>query len=358
MKNIRFSALIISMLILISACKNKGDINTENDPYFEGIFVVNEGNAPSAVPGSITFSGLYHTKYEKDIFLSKFGQTIGVAPQHIVYKNDKMFITIQGAYGSNNGKVEVVDKVSTFEGRTTIAVAGTPNYALPISNRDIIYVTDNANPKIWIINSATNTVQGSINVSATGAKMVQVGNRVFVTHPYASEITYINATTDAVEGTIPVIEGCSAIGVDYQNRIWTYGSGPFASPTPTMFCLGTSGSMPSIEATFAVNANVEFSRLSFNSEKKLLYYLTSDGVRKLDVSTMPIVLPTSTFIAEPAGKTFYELAVYQSLNDIFVSQYDTNSANSDGSVKIYNKENATEVANISCGIFPSSIFFF
>jgi len=360
MKNL-FSIFTLIILISFASCNNKKtDPNVEFPPYYEGLFVVNEGSFSISNSSGITYKGTETTNYDKDVFTSKIQRNVGQFPNNFSDVSGTAYITVQGTYQANNGKVEVIGNLEDFTESRTINIAGAPYFFQSLGTRNLAYVTDNYVGKIWKINTASKSLESSsISVTGRTAEMVVNNGKIFVANPGDRKLLCFDINTDGLIGSVNLTGGCDFLAKDKNGKIWVLASGKFDWTT-------TDGNAKlyrinpdnlSIEAQFDFGSNPNIQDLDSNVDGNRLYFLKDNQVYRMDIEANS--LPTSPYIASMSGSNFYKLTINPITNALYVS--DAKDFNSDGAIFVYSIPNdqLTGVAagSFVCGVSPGYVFF-
>jgi hypothetical protein len=363
MKNL-FSIFILLVLISFTACKNKEtDPNVTFPPFYEGLFIVNEGGFSVSNSSGITYKATESSNYVKDAFMEKIQRNIGLFPNTFNNVMGTAYITVQGNYGSNNGKIEVINDIDEFSGSRTLNIAGMPYFFQELGTRNLAYVTDNYVGKIWKINTSSKSLESNaINVNGRTAEMELSNNKIFVANPGDRKLLAFDINTDGLLGSVDLTGGCDFLAKDKNGKIWVLASGKFSynpeiiDGNTKLYCINPDNM--SIEKQFDFGSNPFVQDLVCNKAGDRLYFLKNNEVYRMNIDDN--TLPSSPYIARLSGNSsFYKLSINPITDALYVS--DAKDYNSDGAIYVYSipndQINGVLAGNVVCGISPGYVYF-
>lgn len=305
----------------------------------KGVFVLNEGNF---TVGNAKVS--YHNISEGTTVVDLYGQTNGMALGDVL---QSMYMTDDRAYivVNNSAKIEVCDPV-TLQRHATITGFISPRYFLPVSNSKA-YVTDLYANKLWIVNLSSNTITGHIPLSGWAEQMVQVYGKVFVTSYEKQKVYVVDSGTDVLIDSIQVTYGGNSICQDNNGKLWVLCSGKAsASASPGIYKIDPV--TRTVEHSFALTGAP--SRLCTNGTADTLYFLNAGVFRLASTAT---AAPGSPFVSQGTGN-FYGLGVHPHSGDVYVA--DALDYIQAGNVLVYGS-NGILKKQFTTAVIPSDFIF-
>jgi hypothetical protein len=341
MKNI---FIIVFLYVLISSCKKTPDPQGgRNYTLSGGVFIVNEGNFRGG-NGSLSFYSYDSSKISNDLFYSVNGRPLGDVPYSMTIYEDKGYIVV-----NNSGKIEVIDP-TTLVSRSTINGLVSPRY-MAIVNSSKAYVTSLYSDSITIINLATSSISGYINIRRTSEAIVILDNNVYVSNWVGGkEIVIINSLTDHVSDSIEVGNEPESMVIDNRRNLWVLCNGGWTRQNfAKLVQINTSTDKVQTEYTFPTKL-ASPTCLKIDTFGQTLYYL-DNGVKVMDINLGR--LPPTALIADP-GASFYKIAINPANGDIIVS--DAVDYTQRGYVSVY-KLDGTLISQEKAGIIPGNMCF-
>lgn len=339
---------IISVLIIIlSGCRKKNEINEPVKTGSSGIFVINEGNYTWA-NSSLSYYDFKTEKLFTDIFAEANGIPLGDVAYSMAIHKDKAYIVV-----NNSGIIYVVN-VSDMKYSGKITGLVSPRQML-IVNDSLAYVSDLYNTKIARINLSTNTVNGYVNIGSTSECLILNNGRVYVSSwSFNNKIFVFDAITGVITDSLLVGKQPNSMVLDKNNNLWVLCDGCFQGSqygveNASLWCLNTSDLTVLKHLSFS---NIQESpiKLNINSSKDSLYFI-STGIYKQSINDESI--SNSTFI-QSNGRTFYGMKINPENGDIVVS--DAKNYMSSGELLIFSKFGILK-KSMEVGVNPGWIEF-
>lgn len=320
-------------------------IDDESIAYQNGILVTNEGNG---APGTIAFIDNELTAVSNQIYNAVNAEDAGNGVRSISFNNEKAYIV---ATGSN--KITVINRYSFLKESEITTGLNNPRYMTVIGTNG--YVTNWGDPAITtddfiaIIDLDSNTVSGTIPVSEGPEKMVVKSNKLYVSHTggnnYNNIITMIE--NDAVSGTITVGDVPNNMVLDPLFNIWVMCEGkPASSGDETggkLIKINTSDDTIATTLDFAVTDHP--TGIGYESEE--IYYHLNGAVYKMNETDT--ALPTTSIITTPA----YGFALDN--GKLYTTDAVDNMSN--GTIKVFDLTDNSELGMFTVGVNPGGIFF-
>ncbi|SES85500.1 DUF5074 domain-containing protein [Hymenobacter actinosclerus] len=295
--------------LTLLACDPDNDPTPDSQPIVtNSVYIVNEGNFTRSNAEISLFSKASSSVTNKSLFSSANGRSLGDIAQSMAVRDSLGYIVV-----NNSNKLEVVS-LARFKSKATIENLKLPRYFVAASSEKG-YVTETvsystASGQVSVIDLKTNKVTRSIAVGKQPEKLAVVGSRLYVTNNGDNTVTVINTTTDVVEGTITVGDGPNSVVADRNGRVWVLSSGKIVYTT-TGSTRVSKGSLSQIvpgqlTATTREMPSDQSSpgRLTINGSLDQLYYTYLGGVYTLNINEA--TLPTKPLIKRGS---FYGLGV-------------------------------------------------
>lgn len=310
--HLRFSPLLFGAAALsaLTAC-DPDDKEVEPVTILPGsVLVVNEGNfqKSNAEVSVINKSGPsvpYAAAFE-----AANKRPLGDVAQSLAMQGSTAYIVV-----NNSNKVEVVS-LPHFKSVATVGGLALPRY-FAAASAEKGYVTETVSysasaGRVSVLDLQTNTVTKTVAVGRQPERLLVAGNRLYVTNNGDNTVTVINTATDAVEATITVGDAPNSVVQDRAGTVWVLSGGRVAyNPDYSIdYSRTTKGSLAAIvpgQTTAAVRempTNLsQPNRLTTNGTKDQLYYTFRGGVYTLGIGDAN--LPTAPTIR----RSFYGLGV-------------------------------------------------
>jgi len=283
------------------------DINIE-----EGVLIACEGNFMYG-NGSLSFYDYNNRTVVRDFFYGRNNAPLGDIVQSLGIFGDKMFIVV-----NNSGKVYIADS-KTVEFRGVLSGLVSPRH-IHIVSQNKAYVSDLLSNNITIIDPVSNRITGTINLGIhTSEKMVQTGNRVFVTSwSYGKHVLVIDPETDELVTAIEVPLQPKDIVVDKNQKLWVLSDGGYEGSPAGHENSALSRIDPvsyETEQIYRFDETAMPSVLEINNAGDTLYFINGD-LYKMAVNSNN--LPESPFV-ESGGRMFYSLGIDPGSDEIYIA---------------------------------------
>jgi hypothetical protein len=307
----------------------------------DGVFVTNEGNFQFG-NAKVSFFRFSNSTATEDVFQPANNHPLGDVCQGMSFINNSAYVVV-----NNSGKIEVV-RPSDFVSLTTITGFTSPRYILQVSPTKA-YVSDLYGNGLTIVNLSSNTIAGHITVPGWTERMLLVNGEVFVSNMNRDKLYVVNATSDQLTDSIPVIKGGNSLVTDGNGKLWLLCGGDYLTTSPgELFRINTATHAIEWNAPFA--ANHYPSSLVINPAGNTLYFIDTD-IRKMNITD--VSLPAAAFITA-AGRNYYTISVHPT-GDLWIS--DAVDYVQRGRVYKFNATGA-ELSNFTAGVIPGGIYFY
>ncbi len=360
MKNLKFNKLFYGVIILsitLASCrppKDKGETPVANIPH--KVYVINEGNFGSGnasvgiydIASNIMYNNLFHEANNRPI---------GDVLQSMSLINGKAYFVV-----NNSNKIEVTE---SYPLKTAAVIHGLsmPRYIVAVSGNKA-YVSEyidfsGGNGRLSIINLTTNKITGTITVGVQPEKMLVYNGKVYVCNSSDNKISVVNTSTDLVENTINLTFGSNSIVKDANDKLWVSCAGKVVyDPNPPYLidlANSTAGALVRIDpSTGLVEATMPFSdvsgtpsKLCINGTSDKLYYSYLNAIYDQDISS-------GTLSATPIiTRSFYGLGVDPVTNYIYIGTYGFTS----NQKMIRYHKNGNAIDSTTVGVGPNGFVF-
>jgi len=323
-------------------------IDNESIAYQNGLLIPNYGNAST---GTISFISDDFSTVEHQIYDTVNSENIGNGLLSIGFNNDKAYLVV-----TDENKITVVNRNSFLKETSIITGLNTPRYFVASGEKG--YVTNWGDPNdsmdyfIAVINLETNTIESEIPVSEGPEKIIAKNGKLYVSHKgglnYNNEISVIDTSDDSlVDPTIPVGDVPAEIVFDSANNIWVLCEGkPLSSGSETggkLIKINSSDNSILTTIDFALNEHPK--SLSYDSGN--LYYELNGSVYSMLASE--ITLPTTSIITTTTSNI--------KVNDGKLYTTDVGNQVNDGTLRVFDLTDNTEIETITVGVIPGGIYF-
>jgi hypothetical protein len=312
-------------------------IDDESIAYQNGVIISNQGNPT----GTITYISNDFNTIEQQIYNTVNSEDAGDGLESIGFNNDKAYLI-----ASTDDKITVVDRNSFFKEIEITTGLDNPQYFA--ASGTIGYVTNWGDPMVTtddfiaVIDLDTNTVTSSISVDEKPEKIISKNGKLYIIHSGDSpNLTIIDASDNSVNTTSLNGVLLNDLAFDSTNALWILSEGD--AVTNGKLIKFNISDESTVELDFTTGEHPK--NLSYN-DGSLYYALNGSIYTLLQTDT---ALPTSSIITTPV----YKLAV----NDDKVYVTNDPDSVSNGTLKIFDLTDSSELQSISTGIIPGGIYF-
>ncbi len=311
----------------------------------KGLFVVNEGTFGMG-NASLYYINLENDSLntEEDIFKPNNNRPLGDIFQSMTLINNNAWLVV-----NNSGKTEVINP-ETSKTIATIKNLKSPRYAMEVQPGKV-YVTDLYANTISILDANTYTKTGEIKCKGWTEELILFQNKVWVTNHNSDFLYVINPATDILTDSIAVAYGGSSILSDKDGKIWLLCSGDILkSKTGGLFCINPT--------TLKIEKQWLFDKPDFNpvilkqNPANDSLYFVFQGIFGFPKTTN--VLPSTPFITQPSGSSFYGLTIQTSTGNLFVA--DALDYVSRGKVVVYSPKGVF-IKSYKAGVVPGEFLW-
>jgi YVTN family beta-propeller protein len=305
----------IAYLILAGLCSCS--LTEQDDPYAdkehpylkdEGVFLVNEGNFMSG-NGSLSFYSFRSATIYNDLFEEINGRPLGDIPNSMLLNGDAAFIVV-----NNSGKIEVTNR-TTLKSLKTIRELDSPRNILVVDQVKA-YVTSLWSKKITIIDLASYSVSGYIDIRRSSEAITMVNNKVYVScWASGDEIMVIDPVSNSVIDSIRVGNEPESMVTDKNQKLWILCSGGYSGEYyPELVTINTV--TDAVEKVFQFpSKSVTPASLCINTTGDTIYYIEK-GLKRMCISDPE--LPGGYFVP-PSGRMFYRLSADRQNGGVFAT---------------------------------------
>ncbi len=225
-----YRVLPLLIMTLLGACRKDKPEPPDDRPLTAGqggVYVVNEGNFQWG-NASVSYYDIATGNSTEDLYAPANGNGLGDVLQSMALHNGRAYLVV-----NNSGKVVVVDP-DDFVASATITGLVSPRYLVPVDDTKA-YVTDMMANNIHILDLSSNSITGSIPCPGWTEQLVLAYGKAFVTNQARRYVYVVDTATDQLVDSIQVSKGGNSIVVDAQDKLWvacTGGSGTVLPGVP------------------------------------------------------------------------------------------------------------------------------
>jgi YVTN family beta-propeller protein len=279
----------------------------------------------------------------EDLYQQVNGHPLGDVCQSLYLGSDKIYVVV-----NNSGKVEVLDRRS-FKVITSINNLKSPRYFLPVSNNKA-YVTDLYANAISIVDLTENIVTGQINCTGWTEDLLLIYGKVYVSNMLNNKIYIINSATDELEDSINVGYAPNSLKEDKYGKIWVLCGGDIQlKKRASLHKINPVNKQVELSLNFPDDKDAPF-KLGINFTKDTLYYINKKIYR------MPVTansIPNEVFI-DNGTSNFYAIGIEPFTGIIYVA--DAVDYVQRGLIYRF-KPNGSLINTFRAGIIPGNFYF-
>ncbi|MBU0765410.1 MAG: hypothetical protein KJ607_11310 [Bacteroidetes bacterium] len=355
--------LCLSVVLAMSmSCKKDKDDETNNNNnnqnqtvYNTGVLIANEGVYQA---GNASVS---HYDPVKNVLTNSLFETINSRPLGDVLQS--VLVTGGKAYMVLNvsNKIEIVT-LSDFKESAVISNLNSPRHLLPVSTSKA-YLTEWGDNAVKVIDLASNSITGTINVGSGPEKMLMTDESVYVANGGGwgtdSTVSVISTSSDQLTATIGTGISPMDIVKDHEGYIWVLCKGAVQYDSlwnlighdPSVLQKIDPGTNTIISTT-QLSEDQHPEHLEISPDGTTLYYGagTSGFSGIYSISTASPSVSTTAFITG----TYYGFNVNPVNGEIYAlnaGDYQTN-----GTLYRYNSS-GTVINSHTVGLIPNSVVF-
>ncbi len=273
----------------------------------KGVFIINEGNFQWG-NASLSFYDKERDTIFHHLYRNANQEYLGDLLQSMYIHDDKAYLVV-----NNSRQIKVVDLVST-KYVATIPGMTSPRYMASATNGKA-YVSDLFAGEIYVINTATDELTGSIPVNGWTEEIMRLGDHIVTTGVQSGQLYAIDPETDQIVDSLSLTPGPVSMVTDKFGHLWVLAGGsPFFKTPPSLYQVDRDNFQ--VRRTEALpNPDIHYSRLSICHLGETLYFL-GGNVFRFDL-TSPDSQPGVHIEAD--GRMFYSLGVDPYNGDIYVT---------------------------------------
>ena len=347
MKKTFFSILSISILaIILSGCSST--VETPIGEFATGVIIVNEGNF-SESNGSVSFYNESNSVVSQDIFEKANGVATGGLLQSVYYYENLAFIIDQVG-----NRIEVVE-AETFKSVATIDQGlNTPRYMVVINGKGYVSNWGNYDQNydlpesyVAVIDLGSYTVLKDIKTDNGSEGMLAFAGSVYVANSYSNTIEIIDTANDTVNGSISVATSPTSFIEDKNGKVWVLSSSFLSGSALSQLNLVTEKVLKSFSIADPAKS------LNLNSAGDKLYYLSTPYMADAEVREVSIEATEDAAEALIVAPNLYCLGVDPKTGIIYLGNH--NGFQGNGTVLRY--DGPEPLDNFPVGIAPNSFVF-
>lgn len=312
---------IIDCLLLavlwMTGC-NKEDSKDNNPPVVNRsqVLILCEGSYGSG-NASLSVYDSEHDSVYHNVYKSANGAPLGDVLQSLLKIDSAYYLCI-----NNSDKVLVLDL--SFRLLSAISVPK-PRYILPVG-KGKAYVSSLYNNKIFILNTSSHTLSGSVTISGKNTEgMALLEGKAYVAcwDTAVNKVFVVNTANDHLDDSL-LLPGRapSEILVDHEQKLWVLSGNVTKGCAAHLAHLDPSNG--ALLHDFIFSGSSEPVKPIMNAAKDSIYFIkvdytaqsTDNGVFRM--STSANALPVSPFIAAQSGQYFWALGIDSVSGNIYV----------------------------------------
>lgn len=345
-----FLVAFASASVLVSCTNDDNDAAVDSGAYQNGVFILNEGSSDQ---GSVSFLGNDLTNFTQDVYGTVnpddlFGQYV----QSMFFNGDYAYIIAGGSNKINvvNRKTfKLIAKIETGlvaprygvvkDGKAYVVNANTYSYANP--------ETGNTDDYVAVINLATNLVESTIPLNATGNRIVLENGKLYISEPYNStNIVVVNPATNTLE--TPINVGSDADTMEVNNGFLYVLRSPYGGPSEIVKVKLSDSSITNV--VFPVELN---NAKNLDIYENKIYYTVDTSVYAMDVAASSA--STTAILSYPSTSAYGKMYGFAVNNGrIFIADGGDFTANS--KAYVYSLTGTLQ-KEVTVGVGPNGFYF-
>lgn len=307
------SLAAFACVILFTSCK-RDEPNPETPGTArtftpgEGFFILNEGgfNAGNSSMSYYAMNGTDAGTTFNNLYIQANGVPMGDVAQSMTMINSRIYAVI-----NNSNKIVVLNPTNMGASTTITGFAG-PRNIIQI-DATTAWVTQMYSEQIAVLNLATNSVSGYINLGVSSEAILLTAGEVFVTSQETDKLYTIDAQNPAIiDSSMVIAPGGNSMIVDANGKVWVLAYGYWATSAPGgLFRVNPMGNI--VEASMPMTTFDFATHLTSNPSGDSLYYVNYNIYR---MSINDAILPAVPFIAG-SGHSWYTIGMMGSSSNFF-----------------------------------------
>ena len=354
MKQLRFSLLAMTLMIVFFSCK-KDDTPAPLPPIpkiTEGVYVLNEGSF-NGNNATLTFYDFKTANAVTDVYKNANGSGLGDTGNDMIIYGSKMYIVM-----NVSSYLEVADASTT----KSIKKIDFKKEGKAISPRSVIAYNNKVFVSSWdgtiaVIDTTSLTIEKFITVGKNPEQMIISGSKLFVcnsggiTPGFDSTISVIDLNTLTETSKIKAGTNPNAITADDAGNIYVMCNGNYGSIPPQLVKININST--------AITKNLLISLSKLRFYKGTIYATGGYGfpfVQMINPADLGIIsnnfIKDGTFITTP-----YALNIDESTGDVYIG--DAKDYMSSGSVYCFDNSGKLKFKfSTAPGLLPNTVVFY
>lgn len=353
-KNNKVVNCLLFCLLFIAACKKDKPDDIVKPPISDStdkVYIVCEGSLGSG-NSSLDVYDLETATVHNDVYNAANNKMLGDIFQSMVRIGDRYFLSV-----NNSDKIVVLNS-SDHKEVGTIAVKQ-PRYILPLS-ADKAYVSTLYSNKIYILNTSSLQVTGSIDLPAMNAEEMLLNNgKVYACgwDTASDKVFVINPATDAIEKNIAVAgRAPQSIVADNGGNLWVLGGNVEKGKKASLTQLSPNGDLLK---SYIFPDKADAMKLLFDSKEQMLYFIevnykgetTNNGIYRMALTDAQ--LPDKPLIQAQKFQYFWGIGIDKQ-GDLYVA--DPKGFIQQGLVDVYDTK-GNKKKTFNTGVGPGHFYF-
>ncbi|HTF05563.1 MAG TPA: DUF5074 domain-containing protein [Bacteroidia bacterium] len=317
MRTFRHASMAVSVIaafIFLSSCSR--DTPDPTDPAAtrtftpgEGFFILNEGGfgAGNSSVSYYALAGADAGNTFNNLFSQVNGTPLGDVGQSMTMINNRLYVVV-----NNSSKIEVLNPLNMNAVATITGLAG-PRNILQV-NAATAFITQMYSEQVAILDLASNTVTGYINLGIGSEALVLEQGKLFITSQESDKLYVLDAPQfSSIDSSIVIAPGGNSMVVDGNGKLWILAYGYWATSAPGgLFRVNPAS--PSLEASMPFTTFDFPTHLVANPAGDSLFFLNFSIYR---MSVNDATLPAVGYISG-VGHAFYTIGFMPNTSNTFV----------------------------------------
>lgn len=343
----KFNYLFVALALILFSCNSDDEtiVPVVNPGSENLILVANEGGFMGN-SASLTLVDHDVKIATQNIYSSANDDAeLGDIAQSIYQYNNEIYVVV-----NNSGKIEVIDD-NNFTSKRTITGLASPRYML-FESSDKAYVSDISAGGIHIVNPSNGTYTSFINTPYSIEHMVDYNDEIWCSATGNDKVYFVNSTTDMVSDSLELTYGVNEIVQDKNNDFWILSRGDaYGNPVIDAALHKVDGDSKTVLASYTLPLSPGYGEAMAISGNKENVLIIMDGkIFKMGINDS--ALPAFPFIEKTSS--FYSLSVNSANGEIGAT--DAFDYSQSGKVYFFSA-NGNDIDNYSAGIVPRGVLW-
>lgn len=343
----KFNYLFCALALILFSCNSDDD--TEQPmvvPDSDNLILVGNEGAFMGNSASLTLVNRDGNTATQNVYSSANEDAeLGDVTQSMYQYNDEIYVVL-----NNSSKIEVINE-DNFTSKRTIVGLESPRYML-FESADKAYVSDLYAGGIHIVNPSNATYTSFINTPFSIEHMVDYNGEIWCSATGNDKVYFVNSSTDMVSDSLELTYGVNEIVQDKNDDFWILSRGDaFGSPVIDAVLYKVDGTSKAIVGSFTLPLSPGYGEsMAISSNKENVLIIMDGKIFKMGINDA--ALPTSPFIENTSS--FYSLSVNSTNGEIAAT--DAFDYSQSGKVYFFSAD-GNDIDNYTTGIVPHSVLW-